>query len=495
MTKRSSTNGQTPAAEAGAGMARRHFTKICANGFGDGNNSYAHSMAWFRGQVYVGTSRATMALIKGGMTDIRLEFWPVEMRNPVYSREFELQQARAEIWRYTPETGTWERVHQAPMVYGSDGTYMSRDLGYRAMTVFQGESDPEPVLYASNWSRSVGEGLQILRSDDGERWEPVGPPGLCGLPVTSTRSLVPFKGRLFTSPTGATKGRQNASGYALVYESRDPANGNWVQCSENGFGDPANLGVFEMVASEDHLYAGTGNIVSGYQLWRTSAEGNPPYEWEQVLSRGAGRGRINQGVVSLAAFRDAVFVGSGIQKGGFDRENQVGPAGPELVRVNADGTHDLIMGELRTPGGPISGLMQGWNSFFSGSIWKMAEHDGWLYAGTQDWTIFLLYKDPALMSSTAGRMLAEISPEKFVSLNGGFDLWRSRDGENWLPVSRDGFGNPYNHGVRTLLSTPTGLYLGSTNQFGPRSAFPDGNGGWEYRDNPQGGAEVWRAQQ
>ena len=117
MANSSSINGHpTPAAETGAGMGRRHFTKICANGFGDGNNSYAHSMAWFRGQVYVGTSRATMALIKGGMTDIQLEFWPVEMRNPVYSREFELEQARAEIWRYTPETGVWQRVHQAPMV-------------------------------------------------------------------------------------------------------------------------------------------------------------------------------------------------------------------------------------------------------------------------------------------------------------------------------------------------------------------------------------------
>jgi hypothetical protein len=78
------------------------------------------------------------------------------------------------------------------MVYGTEGTYMSRELGYRAMAVYQGESDPEPALYVSTWSRSLGEGLQILRTVDGENFERVGPPGIVRLPVTSTRSLVPF---------------------------------------------------------------------------------------------------------------------------------------------------------------------------------------------------------------------------------------------------------------------------------------------------------------
>jgi len=379
------------------------------------------------------------------------------------------------------------------MVYGTDGTYMSRELGYRAMVVYQGESDPEPGLYVSNWSRSLGHGLQLLRSLDGETFEAVGPPGIVGLPVTSTRSLVVFKGRLFTSPTGATAGRQNASGYALVFETRDPAKGSWVVCNENGFGNRANVGIFEMIATDEHLYAGTANL-SGYELWRTRAEGNPPYEWERMLSNGGGRGKLNQGVVSMAAFRDAVFVGSGIQKGGIDRENNVGPAGPELIRVNRDGSHDVIMGERRTPDGPISGLMPGWNNYFCGSIWKMAVHGEHLYAGTQDWTVFLLYKDPHSVPSVAGNMLVRMTTEKLVELNGGFDLWRSRDGENWVPVSRDGFSNAYNHGVRTLLSTPSGFFVGSSNQFGPRSAFRDENGAWEYRDNPDGGTEVWRGQ-
>lgn len=480
---------------AGRGLGRPDFRKVSENGFGDGFNSYAHSMAWFRGHVYAGTSRTTMALLgagdRGGMKDVSLDIWPVEITHRVYTPEFERVHARAEIWRMDPAVGIWTRVYQAPLVTGTDGTLMSRDLGYRAMVVFQGESDPAPCLYVSTWSRSRGLGMQFLRSEDGVTFEPVGPPGLAGLDATSTRSLVPFKGRLFTSPTGATAGRQNASGIAAVYESRDPASGNWVQVNERGFGDFTNLGVFEIIATETHLYAGTANLARGYQLWRTDAEGPPPYRWERMLVDGAGRGRLNQGVVSMAAFRDAVFIGSGIQKGGIDKENKVGPAGPELIRLNADGSHDVIMGEDRMPGGPLSGMLPGWNNVFCGSIWKMNVHDGWLYAGTQDWLVFLLYRDFVKLDTPAARLLRRIDVPEMVETAAGYDLWRSRDGETWLPVTRSGFENPYNHGVRNILSTPQGLYVGSSNQFGPRSAFRNADGSWEYRDNPRGGTEIW----
>ena len=493
----------SPPADAQRGLSRRDFRKVAPNGFGDGNNSYCHSMAWFQGHVYAGTSRATMALLgagdKGGMKDVSLDVWPVEMTARVYSREFELTQARAEIWRMNPYEGIWRRVFQAPLVRGVDGTLMSRDLGYRAMCVFQGESDAFPCLYVSTWSRSRGLGLQILRSEDGTRFEPAGSPGLAGLDATSTRSLVEFKGRLFTSPTGATAGRQNASGIAAIFESRDLVRGTWVPANQRGFGDTTNLGVFEIIATDTHLYAGTANLAQGYQLWRTTAEGNPPYHWERVLTNGAGRGRLNQGVVSMAAHRGAIFVGSGIQKGGIDKDNKGGPAGPELIRLNEDGSHDIIMGENRPVNGaaggrktgPLSGLLPGWNNVFCGSIWKMNTHDGWLYAGTQDWLCFLLWRDFNKLHSPAGQIFRNMEMQGFIERGGGYDLWRSRDGETWLPVTRSGFENPYNHGIRNILSTPTGVYVGSSNQFGPRAAFQVSPGTWEYHDNPRGGTEIW----
>ena len=73
---------------------------------------------------------------------------------------------------------------------------------------------------------------------------------------------------------------------------------------------------------------------------------------------------------------------------------------------------------------------------------------------------------------------------------GGFQLWRTADGVRWEPVTRDGFGNPYNFGARSLVSTPHGLFVGTANPFGPHIAVHDDRR-WAYRANPRGGCEVW----
>jgi hypothetical protein len=45
----------------------------------------------------------------------------------------------------------------------------------------------------------------------------------------------------------------------------------------------------------------------------------------------------------------------------------------------------------------------------------------------------------------------------------GAALYKSADGVNWTPVFKDGLGDPYNWGVRTMVSADGFLYLGLTN--------------------------------
>lgn len=47
----------------------------------------------------------------------------------------------------------------------------------------------------------------------------------------------------------------------------------------------------------------------------------------------------------------------------------------------------------------------------------------------------------------------------------GFDFFVSEDGVNFVTISRDGLGDPHNHGVRTLTSTKEGLFIGTANPF------------------------------
>ena len=182
------------------------FRKICENGFGDGFNAYAYSMSWFNGRLLVGTARANLVLLKFGYAIRHHQPMAMETLHPPYSPEFEAEAARGEIWSFDPQAETWERVYASPMVRGIDGTEMRRHLGFRSMAVFQGTSDPQPALYAASWSRSKGFGPELLRSEDGRHFELL--PKLHfrqqeEFPITAIRSLVSFKGRLFTAPTGS----------------------------------------------------------------------------------------------------------------------------------------------------------------------------------------------------------------------------------------------------------------------------------------------------
>ena len=47
----------------------------------------------------------------------------------------------------------------------------------------------------------------------------------------------------------------------------------------------------------------------------------------------------------------------------------------------------------------------------------------------------------------------------------GFEMYKTADGENYTPVTIDGFGDKYNYGGRTLLATDNGLYIGTANPF------------------------------
>jgi hypothetical protein len=466
------------------GLHRRDFRRIAHGGFGDGLNAYAHSMAWFDGYLYVGTTRGNFPFMKARLP-IGMDVWPVECPEDPYSLDM-----GAEIWRYEPVEDRWERVFKSPVIVGSHGRPIPRELGLRGMVVYQGRREQRPALFVSTWSPARGPGPLILRSEDGRHFQPTCEPGLAGLPVTTIRTICEFKGRMFTTPAGSRGGNPNVSSHSVVYESADPARGGWEPVSDFGFGDARNKTVFEMCAFAGHLYVGTFNL-DGYEVWRSTCEGERPYRWERVLERGGYRGRLNQCTLSMTPFKGALYIGSGIQGGGIDTQNRVGPAPPELIRLFPDGHWDLLVGETRdTPEGPkhaLSGYLAGFDNFFNGYFWRMCEHDGWLYLGTFEWSSLLGYANRRRWPETFVNIVNRISPQTILENQSGFDLYRSFDGENWVPVTTNGMDNPYNMGLRTMVSCPAGLFLGTANPFGPR-IMPLGSD--RYVRNERGGCEV-----
>jgi SAM-dependent methyltransferase len=480
--------------DQGRGLKSADFRKVSPNGLGEGYNAYPHAMTWFQDHLYVGVTRAAL-VVRGRERSVRHpdcmgEIWPVRLPENFY------EILRAQIWRYQPADEHWSKLYTAPMVTGSEGFEVPLSSAFRCMTPFQGPGDAAPALYIPTWGTSFNPVTVMLRSADGVSFEVVSEPGLGIEPrPRSLRGLVPFKGWLFTSPAaGAQRYQLNVAEETVVLVSSDPVRGQWQLACEPFFGDPNNRSVFHMAAFNGCLYAGTLNINEGYQIWKTDAAGDPPFKWEKIISHGAYRGKLNQAAMTLQPFRDHLYVGSAIQLGGFDIDNNVGPGAPELIRINPDDSWDLVAGEPRfTPDGlkvPISGLGAGFGDPFAGYLWSICAHDGWLYVGNLKWLVALRY---AKRGNWPDKLREIFSPENLENLlykYGGCDLWRSQDGCHWEPITLNGFGNCFNYGIRNMVSTPHGLFVGMANPYTPEVAVKR-IACWNYEENSKGGLEIW----
>jgi hypothetical protein len=428
------------------------LTKSAARGFGDPPNRMAWSMVWFKGKLYVGTSRENTCVELA-----TLEFygigkfyssqpWP-DLSCPADRYDLNLQ---AEIWRFTPETGVWERVYRSPADISNPrapGKFVARDIGFRGMVVKR-EPDGTEALYvggvtANEYIPEIAEAYppRILRSTDGESFTP-----LAGVPNTIVtvfgqqhpvgfRAMTVYHDRLFVTATGGLLGD------GVVMEVKDPAGTSptFEQVS------PPEIRVFEIEVFNDHLYVGAGDLKKGYSVYRTDVNGDAS-AFKSIITDGGGRGATMTSVVSMHVFRNRLYVGANGYASLLPQS--------ELVRVNPDDSWDLVAGQGRfAPDGslkfPITGLPDGFGNFFTSHFWRQQTHQGALYVGTLD-------------SSWGLRVIPLL--DLFLRPEMGFDVYGTCDGQFWWRVTRDAFGDGrHNIGARTLASTPAGGFVGSYN--------------------------------
>jgi hypothetical protein len=428
-------------------LFRRNFTQVNEQGFGDRQNSYAWSMKWWNEKLYVGTNRAfrcvEVAAVRSALPDLPFPEYPPndpDIECAPTPQDLPLQ---AEIWRYTPETETWERVYQSPNdipIPDHPGKYVARDIGFRDMAVFTEPNGTEALYVTGVSSRDFNGRTEIplprlLRSTDGVTFEsvPQDPGTVFGdlpSPNESMRTLEVYKGRLYV-----TVGSLYGAG--ALYEAADPAGGN------DNFRrvSPEGMRVFEMEPFNGFLYVGTRDPDGGYAVVKTSASGTPPYTFTMVVPGGAYRRFFkSQGVISMFVFKNRLYVGT-------DK-----PA--ELIRINPDDTWDLIVGAPRdTPDGykaPLSGMSDGFDWAFNVHMWRMGEYQDWLYVGTVDASTFwhtIQWADQLLRPHM------------------GFDLFTTRDGWYFTQITRTGFDKMFDIGVRTFAATPHGLFFGTGNYY------------------------------
>ena len=191
-----------------------------------------------------------------------------------------------------------------------------------------------------------------------------------------------------------------------------------------------------------------------------------------------------------------------------------------LYRMAPDESLELVVGDATAmfPEGSLSGIGSGFGRHENQYIWRMQEHEGKLYIGTFDTSSLLqtlgqfvngdlLRNTPQQWSSQAEYTYALLqalyeaqrnaepndrwvqdtlrSMRNFVRQNittdnilsmlqvpfylaradRGFDLYVTEDGVHFETLTTDGFGDPYNHGLRVFAQTDQGLCIGTANPF------------------------------
>jgi hypothetical protein len=429
---------------------------VASGGFGDRANSWAASMQWFKGDLYVGTSRASQCVTLASLASrLPVDLYPfLGPGCPADAADLSLA---AEIWRYSPASARWDRVYRSPIdipvrfdASQRPTKFTARDIAFRSMTVVK-EPGGHEALYVGGMS--AGEVFpavfaatpypaRILRTRDGVNWNAVPQtPGTLlgdlgkGLPGSQVKpvifdALVGYRGRLFAAAG-------DSLGNNAILAASDPAAGDnaWQLASPQ----PETFPVSALAVYNDMLYcAVTGRQGQPYSIFKADAAGPAPLTFSPVMTGGgsdAGSAAAWR-AVSLVEFKGRLYVGTGTP--------------PELVRIDADDSWDLLIGTPRTTDAglkrPLSGVSLGLGSAFSAQFRALTVHEGKLYLGTSDWSQVLEALPP----------FGDAAQFEF-----GFDLFRSDDGISWVSITRTGLGADHQPIVQRMQSTPAGLFVGS----------------------------------
>jgi hypothetical protein len=362
-----------------------------------------------------------------------------------------------QIRRYRPDigAGVWEIV----LDYDDYEDPPYNNQGFRSMGVYTTRADGKTYLYAGTMATRSPTVWRSASGDPGT-WElvynfPYDPDS----PIGSVRGMIAHDdGLLYVSTTRAGDILPGGKGQIWATDGE-----TFFPVVTDGFGDPGNTGITTLDSFNGCLYAGTYNPQSGFELWKLRCLSDPDGEPQQII-HGGGVRQYNEAALSLHAFDGALYLGTGIPLG-FNPKTRHGPRGCHVFRIYPDDDWEVVVGPRRSK--PESQYKGGFGWYMNSYCWYMEDHGEYLYLGTWDLsrTIAYLGENAERVAPPFKPLLNYLDPSKKWGAPVGGDLYRTTDGVHWEPVFLDGLGNPDNHGVRTLASTPDGFFVGTENPF------------------------------
>lgn len=388
------------------GLEQDDFTRIATGGFGDSANSYSWGIAYYKGDLYVGTNRhhlwsvweglSTMLELSLGTTiDLDIDIVddpPGDIGSPEWANAM-----RGEIWRYSDST--WEMVYQSELwnwvnpdpsnpLYPPTGTYPVA-YGYRMMGTFE---DQLFVCGLGTWWPALPLS-SVLVSDTGDSGDWTDITGILG-GTNNVRGLVEFNGGLYV--TASTPGASvSGAGLGVVYRYTPASPLLWTAVSEEGFGSDYNTEFPYLIEFNNHLYTSTLNYEMGFEVWKTDGTvgGDGKYIWTPVVTDGFGD-TWNQWGMTMEVLNDHLYIGTAVGVGLVIKDNEIaGTRAFDVIRVDKDDNAELVVGAYiprDPPAGwpttriPLSKWPAGFGNPLNFYVWHMEVHDGVLYLGTMD---------------------------------------------------------------------------------------------------------------
>lgn len=241
-------------------------------------------------------------------------------------------------------------------------------------------------------------------------------------------------------------------------------NPQFKQVNEDGFGDPLNIYAWAMKAFNGYLYVGTGHLASARdeysgtaELWRFDGT-----NWEQIIDDGFGNPN-NTGIRNLVIYKDYLYAGvlnavegaqiwrskdgmvwGRVMEGGFN------DVGNEAIRGMVEFDGYLFAGAQDTAGG-------------NGALWASPGANVWLPIAPEAFG-FPNNSSVHDVGTFKGRLYAGIR-----NTESGAQVWRTVNGIDWKRVvgpsapTQAGFGNPLNVLVFHFKEFGDRLYLTTGN--------------------------------
>jgi PKD repeat protein len=303
----------------------------------------------------------------------------------------------AQLWRL--DSVGWTAVI-------TNGFGSSNNGGIDHLLEFNGQ------LYASTYNKA--EGGEIWRSSNGLNWSRVARQGF-GVPTNSEI----FRFAVFSDTLYASTWSYTTAHGAEIWRSSTGISGDWTRVVTNGFGDANNGGVLSFEVFNGYLYAGTRNLTTGPEVWRT----NNGTSWVQVNADGFGDTN-NSGLSAFTTFHGYLYAST---------SHKTAATGTQIWRCQA----------------------------CDGSDWTRVVDSGFGNVNTRTWSALEVFD--GYLYCVAGNWIT------------GMEVWRTTDGTNWVQVEFAGFGDS-NNGAPYLDSAVTvfnnRLFIGTWN---------DANGGEVWR--------------